>query len=479
MYDTASMLKICKSWWPHIALLAIWFLVINVVSVLRFEQFEVYYFDHGIFDQALWKMAHFQTPYVDHLQLAPLNQLGDHFGPAMFILVPLYWVTSGYLSIIFLQNIFVILSGVLLFLIAREKVKSKLLVFAILFAYAFFVGMQNALIANFHTELPALFTLAVVLWAIEKKKWRTYWIFLILTLGLKETFFGLGIALAFFLWFRREKKIAVYTFIYSVIYFIFVTKLVIPYVSHGKYGYDSPMFKRNVFENTVRYFYPFIKLKTLFVGFATFGFLSLLAFSFLPVILMDYFARFVYADTPSRIDLGLHYNAIVTLLLANGAVLGVSRFRTFFERRYVSAFWAIAIILATLYFHQTLHGPLGLFYNSVFYTQTKNVNFLRSFIARIPNRGLVMTQNNFAVRLTHSHNVMLLRGNYWLWMPDVIAFDVREGQNPNNYWPLDPAAFRGMQEFIKSDPNYKQIDSSREQLIYVKNDSLNKKFYEK
>lgn len=460
--------RMISRWWILILYLAVYFWAINAVTLHRFWQFEVFYYDHSIFDQALWRAAHFKAPTVDHLGYAPFNQLGDHFTPLMYVLAPLYWFTSSYEALFVMSNFFVVLSALVLAHIAARRLRSRFLVFVIVFSYTLFVGLQNAVIAGFHTELPALLTLSLLLLSIERKRWGWYVFFLLVTLGLKESFAIIGVGIGIFLFLRGKRQWGIFTLTFSVCYYFLATKAAIPLISGQAYGYtQAPLTTEGLL---VRFFYPWVKTKTMLFSLLTFGLLPLAAFSLLPALSLDYFARFVLADSPARVDLGLHYNALVSVLLAYGAILGFAyllrRYRWY---RRVVILHGVAMLLFVLSFHRFFyHGPLGLFYNRDFYAHTSNFAFMRTFLDIIPNQGLVMTFNNIAPHLTHSHNVMLLRPYYWLWRPDVIALDLRPGQNPNNFWPLPENQLLDMYEGLVNDPCYEQMYAHLDQVVFVR-----------
>ncbi len=172
------------AWWPLLVYLLVYLIAINAVVLNRFWQFEGLYFDHGIFDSALWQAAHFKIPYVDLINYYPngglTRQLGNHFTPTFYLLTPLYSFTSAYEPILVVQNLIIFLSAIVIVIIAKGKIVNRLMVGAIVFAYTLFIGLQNLLISNLHTDAIATLTLALVFWAIEKKKWLWFWIFLLL-----------------------------------------------------------------------------------------------------------------------------------------------------------------------------------------------------------------------------------------------------------------------------------------------------------
>lgn len=437
--------------------------VIITVALHRWWQFEYYYFDHGIFDSSLWQVAHGQWPMIDHLRDNGFrNQLGDHFTPTLYLLTPIYWLTSWYGALIIVQNLFVAASAFVIWKLARALKVSSTISFAILLAYTWFLGLQNALIAGFHTELIALFTTAMMLWCLEKKQWGWFWMWFALTLGCKEIFASIGVGVGMSLLLRRQFRLGALVGVVSIAYFFAVTQFVIPAFSGLPYGYHSQQV--SLWDMIENLFLPTIKLKTLFTSFASFGFLGVFSLAAAPLLAQDFFVRFVMG-TSQTWELGLHYSAMSALFLAYSAVKGAEWLQRYEWYKKWSWIHAGAIVGAVAFFHYTGHGALGVVYNRAYYQQTRGHVFLHDFITQIPADGLVMTQNNLAVQLSHTHQVMLLRDDYENWLPDTIALDIRAGQNPNNFWPENS---RDLYDRLLLDPRYELHRVSQEQLYFRK-----------
>lgn len=461
-----------RSPWFLLAYCLVYFAVVLAVALNRWWQFEYYYFDHGIFDQSLWHVAHGRLPFFDHLKPQLLNQFGDHFTPTLYLLAPLYWVTSSYEALIILQSGLVVASAAVMWFLAQRMKISPWLSAALLVSYTWFAGLQNTLIAGFHTELIALLTLALAFYSLERKWWKLFWIFLILTLGSKEIFASIVVGVGVYLLAKKKWLLGLVAIIGAVVYFLLVTKWIIPAMSGYPYGYTSDNY--SLVETAQRLVWPALKLKTVLLSFATFGFLPILAWEAWPLIGQDFFVRFVLGKGTFTWDFGFHYSAMSAILLYWGALLGARRLQLFAWYRKIQIIHAVLIVLSVAIIHYEQHGALGLSYNRTFYTQTAGHQFLQDFIEAIPNTGVVMTQNNLAPHLTHTHNVMLLRGDYWHWLPDVIALDIRDGQNPNNAWPGNS---QELYQKLRTDPNYTLHKVSEEQVYFTKKAEVDWEFY--
>lgn len=439
-----------------------------VVVLNRYWQYQNFYFDLGIFDSAIWQVSRFHPPLVDHVDFGSVKilSLGDHFNPSVFLLSPLYWLTSRTEVLLIAQTLAVGLSGLVVFKIGASQLKSKLAVLALVVAFLGYVGLQNALISDFHEATIAVLPLTLIFYAIFNKKWKLYFLLLIILLGLKETFAGLGVGIGLYLLIsdrRQNLKRGMLTILISAVWGIAAMKVIIPYFSGGTYLYTPHYLPATLDEAVNRLFYQQLPRQTIFYTFATFGFLPLFNIAVLPAILENFFERYILYFGKG-LDLGMHYNATLAPLLFIGA-LGVFRF---LERRFKNTLavtiLSLAIIGGVIFLHRVvLHGPLGLFYNPVFYQQNQGVKYVDNFVGHFPKDGLIMTQNDLAVRLAH-YNVALLRRDYQSLSPDHIILNLTEGQNLNSFYPLKYAEAVDLKNRLLVDPQYKKVEKYGKEL---------------
>jgi len=176
-----------------------------IVSLNRFWQYEVFYFDFGIFDQAIWKVSQFRAPIIEHFIVGGKWIFADHFNPSIFLLSPFYWLTTRNEILLVVQAVAVGLSGIVLYSIGKHVLRNKFLALSILACYFLFSGLQNAVITEFHELTVAMLPLMLTFWAILNKKLKLYLLFLIITLGFKESLFATGIGIGIALFFLRKE----------------------------------------------------------------------------------------------------------------------------------------------------------------------------------------------------------------------------------------------------------------------------------
>lgn len=437
----------------------------SLVSVNRFWQYEVFYYDFGIFDQAIWNVAHFRAPIIDHLVVGRTWIFADHFNPSIFLLSPLYWFTNKGEALLIVQCIIVGLSGLVLYKIGNKILNKRFLSLSILICYFLFVGLQNAIISDFHEVTVSVFPLMLVFWSILNNKKLLYFLFLIITLGFKESIFIVGIGIGIYILIVKKawKNISIATLIISILWGFIAIKIIIPYFSGGIYQYFSVA--RDIGNPFITLFDSAIKRRTLFYSYLSFGFLPLLSPEFWFLQFQDFYTRFV-PTTQTRWYLGLHYNALSSVYLSIAALYGFNVLEKIKEiKRYFFAFGILLILNSIIIFRFVLHGPLGLAYNKEFYRHSNDFNFLNNLVNKVPKSASVMTQNNLAVRFTHQ-NLAMVKYNYSSFKPDYILLDLRKGQNPNDFFTIHN--IQGIFEKVRADKNYELVYNTKEQFLFKK-----------
>ena len=250
--------------------------------------------------------------------------------------------------------------------------------------------------------------------------------------------------------------------------------IIIPSFSHGKYLYSS-----SLPDTPVEMITGFVdhqqKRSTLFFSFLSFSFLSLFAPQFWATLVQDYAIRFLPENFVTRWGLGMHYNAQTAVLLAVSSVYGLHYlFNKYKLKKFASIIAVLITINAIFLYRFVLHGPFALSYNTSFYSHTQDFSFLNVMISKIPKNAVVMTQNNLATRFTHQ-KVYLLREYYNDIKPDYVLFDLREGQNPNNYFGGDDV--RDVVYAVENDINYTVIYETEDQRIYRRKRRYNRYYF--
>ncbi len=454
-------------------------LIVALVLLNRFWQYEAYYYDHGMMEGTAYQVSQFHLPLI-HRDFGKVPVYIDHFYPSLQLtLAPFYWINNSYETPLIILSLYIGLSVLAGYEIGRKYIKNKYMLYTLLFAYMFYIGMQNALIFLIHDITVQILFLMLLFLAIVYRKVRLYYLLLILNLGFKEsvsiTIFAVGIFLFFFQ--TSWRKHALITCVVAVIYALLASKLIIPYFRYHAFGtWDfaySPQLGISPTQYLTYFFNTDQKRETIFTSLSSFGFLPLFSPSTWILLIQDFAQRFVLISPNStlRQGLNLHYNANLAVLLYISSVFSIHILERKTTYKKVEPFHALCIILITMYFHQLkYHGPLGLIYNKDFFRITKNLHFMDEFVSKIPPSGKVMVQNNLAPRFTHNDLYILIsQKEVDRVQPDVIAMDFRPGQNINNYWPMTENMMSSLSGQLLSNGQYRPIFKEQYRYIFVKN----------
>ncbi len=494
----------------------------SLVSLNRFWQYEIFYYNFGVFDMAIWNVSRLRPPVIEHMLVSGRILLADHFDLSILLLAPLYWITDRSEILLIVQALFAGCAGFVIYLIGREVLKNKLAALSISLCYLFFTGIQNAVITDFHELTVMTLPLSLTFLFIVRKQLKLFWLFFLLTLGFKEVTFLLGIGIGIFIYFyppsrkisrvlrhaqdsersrtissrmsakrisasegfhsllsavhealsvisrefhnRKWSRHALAAIIVSGLWGFVTIKLLIPYFSGGIYLH-MPDLAEGVAGKILALADTSSKRDTLFYSFWQFGFLPIFSPSLWFAIFQDYAMRFMPKYTVTYWTLGLHYNAVVSVLLATASVFGFKfllRIKQFDKFQNVAAL--ILIMNAFFLFRFVHHGAFLMSINPVLYSHTANFKYLDEMIAKIPKNASVMTQNNLGVRFTHQ-KFIYLRETYDAYAPDYIVIDNRAGQNPNNFL-FGPGNIDEFLEKLKSDKKYKAVYQKNQQYIY-------------
>ena len=452
-----------------IAMCALYALAGILINLNRFWQFDLGYYDFGFFDRPIWELAHFKVPIIDHFIVGGKISLADHFNPSIFILTPIYWFTDRSEALLIVPSIAIGLSGYIIYKTGLKILKNSVLSCAVVGVYFLYLGTQNAMYSDFHELTVASAAFAATYWAIIIKSKKWFIIFLILSLGFKESLFIFGFSTGFFVFFYNKwRRLGIFTMLFSLIWGIFVLKYVLPSLSGV--GYITPINLPNEPGKILSHlFTPPIKMETIVRSFLNFSFLPLLSPSLLPHIFLNFASRFLTSGS-TRWDLGLHYNAEIAPTFAIATLIGMKNVSKKYIQKFeilIAGFILLLSFVLNLYIYK---GPLILTVHPAFYQHTSDFEFLRDLVSQVPIDATVSAQNNLASYFLHHKEIWILRDTYTEHDPEYIVIDMREGQNPSGLLGIDNK--ETLFENLSSDNKYEVFYNVGDQYVFRRNRSF-------
>ena len=199
--NRAALLERVESdapWFLLLAAIAIWCALFGVHVTWRHEWFGTFDHDLGIWDQAIWKLAHGKS----FVTVRGLDVFGFHLSPALYLYAPFYWLGAGP-EFLNLTMIFALgLGAIPVYRIAEHYLKNEWYSLVVALAFLVNYGAQWMLHETFHPEVVAITPLLFAYEASLHGRWKIMAIWLAFALMWKEDVALVGAMLGLLLMFR-------------------------------------------------------------------------------------------------------------------------------------------------------------------------------------------------------------------------------------------------------------------------------------
>ena len=420
-------------------LLVIWLLALSILysllSILRHVHFQSGAFDLGIFDQAVYQYSHFLFPYNT---IKERFILGDHLNLTLPLLAPLFWIWEDVKILLIFQAVFITLSSFAIYKLARLRKFSPFVCLSLSFIYSIFWGIQFAVYFDFHPIVIGVGFLVWFLYFFESKKWKLFWLSLILMLLTQE---NMGIALAcvglIYIFKKEYRKLAIY-FIVGGFVTAFLSIKIISLMSPVGYQY-WPIFDLNPINLFFKFFDNPDKIFVWFYSFSWFSFLPVLSPGTILAVSLDlsqYFLpqkQFGHMVTPF-----LHERAILAPLL----ILGVFDVLKFLEKRKINiTLLSVILVLSVLLQQFIFHFPLNKLSKSDYWKNEQWMEDNKKLFAEIPKNSSLAATQNLVPHLSERKEIYLIyprlkdlkdcKGCWWLEFsgkPEFLVVDLHSNQ---------------------------------------------------
>jgi uncharacterized membrane protein len=185
-------------------------------------------FDMGIFDQAIWLIAHGLPPNSTTLGF---HILGDHAAVVLYPLAILYWLPRPLFWLLCLQALALALIPLPIFRIARQAGLDDRWALAVSAASLLYPAVFNLALDDFHPEVLAVPLLLHAAWAGLEGRHGEMIVCLAASLACKEVL-GLTVAgLGAFFWLAGRKPAGIGVFAAGLAWFGFAAGWIVPHFS--------------------------------------------------------------------------------------------------------------------------------------------------------------------------------------------------------------------------------------------------------
>ncbi len=196
-------------------------------GVCRYNSYSYSCFDFGIFAQMFEKMRTTGLPLVTCERNTLMSHFGVHFSPFFYLLLPIYCIFPNPITLIVMQAIGVISGFVPLILICLQLGLSNKISFLVSTVYMLLPTIISPTLTDFHENK---FLSVLILWTIYfmlKNKNLLFFIFVFLTLFVKEDAAIYIFAIALYIFFvNKDRGLGIITFMFALCYFVLATNMV-------------------------------------------------------------------------------------------------------------------------------------------------------------------------------------------------------------------------------------------------------------
>lgn len=455
-----------------ILIFSFFFIFFVSLSLSRYYSYQIFQYDFGIFSKILWELSIFKAPYIDHVVLGKVFFLGDHFDPSLVIIAPFYWITSNPQIILVEQALALIMTGIIIFLIARKLKFNNILSSLIVISYLIFAGTENPLVTDWHPEPTAGFFLALFfyLFCFTKRPWLTY-LSAIIFLGFKESnAFTLIFVLIWLLFLKKDRVkeiilliIVSFAWFYiatNVFSFIFTKK---PYLYYPEISYSPIELVKNFFSTPD-------KRKLIFDSLISFGFLPILSFFGIIAFIGELSIRLAPSKTIfQNFTFGSHYSVYLAIILSLTTIYGIVNIQKMFpKKKWITTLLIIFLIISAVFSAKKItKSPINLAYNPLFWKELKINKEAFNWVDKIPKKGSVMSQNNLLPYFSaRNEKLYFLNKYYGEVSPDIIIFSLVPGQSANNFWSLEKDDMELIRDWLLQDANYVRLRTN-DSLLFI------------
>ena len=171
-------------------------------------------YDVGLYDQGVWLLSRFQEPYVTFMGR---NLLGDHASLIMLLLVPVYWVAPGVMTLLVVQAIVVAAGTIPIYLLAKRLLNSGAMGCGAAVIWLANPALNGGAMENFHPDSFLALFIPLTLYAAFTQKWKLFAVAVLLSVLVKEDVLLVMVPIGLFVAWRFDRRRGLLTALFSLI----------------------------------------------------------------------------------------------------------------------------------------------------------------------------------------------------------------------------------------------------------------------
>ncbi|GIV28271.1 MAG: hypothetical protein KatS3mg027_2085 [Bacteroidia bacterium] len=261
--------------YPLVLIFSFFTIVYALISLVNHYNFRTYALDLGLYTNALYDYLHLQWNDSSVFKEVPENLLADHFDLYLIFFAP-FSLLFGTYTLLVIQIIFIIVGayGIYLYFQSRFNAANSRVSYWLMLSFLLFFGIYSALSFDYHSNVVASMLVPYLFINIREEKWKSaFWILFFICIGKENMSLWMCFVLMGLMWEYKNNTKALkhlsLMFLFSMGYFILVTKYVMPYFSNdGKFLQFHYSILGNNFSSAIKTVltHPIDILKVLFIN---------------------------------------------------------------------------------------------------------------------------------------------------------------------------------------------------------------------
>jgi len=456
-----------------------------LISLVNHYQFRTFALDLGLYNHALYELAHFKMPcFLLDLTVSRMNFLGDHFSPIMFLYVPFYYLFGSY-TLLFIQIASVLFGGYGIYKYCKCKFPTGYLPLIITFQFFSIWGIFSALSYDFHNNVVGAMFVPWLIYFHEKQRKKLFLVCFVLILLSKENmalwmaFIMLGIMVKDGL--RNYKTHLLFEFplmVFALVYFVVIVTYVMPPLENMSTNYQ--LGKYAALGNTVPEIigtmvkHPAtviglllatpqgatgIKLELLLVTIASGG-LALLYRPYYLLMLIPIFLQKLLSNNPSIAGVDAQYSIELVPILSLALADSILSFKSTKAQLYMGIFYIFTSFGATIYLldHQQISNSAR-FYTSSQYNSDMNTSEIYKAFKLIPDDAPLSASSAFCPHMANREKIYAFPNTVDAQYIAILDAPVR------NTYPLNKADYTKLRDSLKSSGSFATVYDANQVLI--------------
>ena len=417
----------------------------SIFTVSDHNTFHTHAFDLGIFDQVMYYTATQGQALFSVVHNPPESFWSVHFSPALYLFTPFYWLYPDARTLLVLQSFLLGAGAVVVYALAVRRLGPPLAVMLSV-SYLLYAALHGVNTFDFHEVALAPLLLLLTLYCLETERFPLFWLFLVLSLLVKEDIPLTGAAIGLYILAKGRYRLGFAVLGVCTLYFFAVVEVLIPYFGNGNYNLIAGRFGDVVASGSEGiagvvktgisnplYLLVYIvsnpnKLAYVFQLFVPVLFLPLLA-GRAWLIILPALATALLSSFGGQFSIGGQYPAPIIPLVFFLAILGLSK-----VPRPHYAGLAVALLASSVLMNYSYGKvpPAELFSTGrrgVIHRPTPFQGTLYRMVKGVPPEVSVAATGTLVPHLSGRPMVQMLPGAEGV---DFVLMDLRQGAN---YWP--------------------------------------------